>query len=1684
MELSYLAIRLRQSGRLWPALWPLLLAVFLTTLPGLAEVAYAAPRFALNGGATINCPGGLAAANVNGSGVVTATIGDLVWLDANSNGIHESNEGGVGDVEVTATCSGSDTSVTTTTDQRGNFFFTVANPAAAPIMLTFLPPPGYALTLPGQGNDRTVDSDANQTTGQTAAITVSAGSSDLDQDAGLLRTVRPPAICGTIYNDLAGNGQIDKATPKLATFQVAAFPVGSSDPVGVATSMVDGRYCIALPEIDKATLYLVRQLAQEGWSTTLPKGNDPVQQVTVAPGTIVGNIDFANFNPVTKLCGIKYHDINGNGVHDPGEPPLAGWTFEVTNSSGTVVGTATTGDDGRFCIDVKPGDYTVSEVVQTGWIQTQPSTGLYSVSVAQGTQLQKLLFGNTKATGKLCGIKFNDIDGDGIQDLGEAGLPGWTIQVQITGGPLLSVVTGANGRYCIDLPGDATGGPTNVTVSEVMQTGWQQTHPVAPGTYTLTLPPGASKDGLNFGNRKAEANACVGKQPPLSQAPGYTLSTNKLAVATCFADGVNDIYVMGVMDISGHASAPLHPAEYMPPMYHHPDWTRAKMGDIFGLTLDNAGNMYVTATSAYWTDVYGPAGSGGIYKVNGITGNVSTFATLPNDAATTPALGNITYDPTANRFYASNMEDGLIYQLDSSGTVLNTYNHGTTGRVSATLTPIADDGTPGFTQLGRRIWGLEIHNGRLFYSVWWEHAGNPSATEANEIWSIPLSTFTTGPAQLEVTLPIYQGNYSNPVADISFSPTGAMLVAERSMYSDSGSSAHQSRALEFVLSGPLWVPSANSFDVGDIPGAGTNPNANSAGGVDYDYAPGGWVWGTGDALRFMTPAPFPETGVVYGLQGLPPTAGTIANSTITDLNGFYWQDKTEIGDVEIACPDPEKAHPDLTLSKSHLEPLVFGQSGTYSITVTNVGSGPTVGPIVVTDQLPAGVTYSSVSGAGWSCVAGPITPGGQTVTCAHAGPIAPGGSLTLQLIVAVGTASEFPQGPAIKNCADVDTEGDLNPQNDDDCDETTVTDPPKPPDLTVEKVHMGEFIYGQTGAYSLTVSNIGSGPTTAPIVVTDQLPPGVTFASAGGAGWSCTAGPVTLAGQTITCSHAGPIPAGGSLVLVLNVNVGPASDFPSDIDVVKNCANVETQGDANPQNNRDCDEVIVHGKQCIQPPSGMVAWWPLDETSGTIANDIANVNDGNHTNGPVPATGKVAGALTFDGSNDYVQSPNHPTLNFPASVAGTGIGDFSIDAWIFMKESSNVRVIVDKRQQVANGLRGYTFFLRNGLLALTLADGSGTTYNSGFAVTPNAWHLVAVTVDRDVTDGIRFYVDGVEVGTRGNPTLRPNTLNNASPLRIGSSTLAVADLFSGQIDEVEIFNRVVTPGEIAGIFRADYAGKCKDNIALPWDTPICRNQTSATIAVSVCNNDVVAHTYAMPITGGIVGLPAGAHPSCSVNFPNATTYTILTAQPINVPAGACVPISVKVNAPPTLTANGQVACFTANVQNLQSGNLFSADGALWDHRNYCAVPVVGGSPVTGLIRTPLSTALPLRFSISNTTSSAATLPWTLRIVPTDMQGENEVAGLNGLAPGQPISGTLPLPLAGKGDLDFTVEFSGYEPFRTYDVLLETEDGGVMAAAAKEASAPEATLVLSSITVQATPAEASGETTIYLPVIAR
>ncbi len=359
---------------------------------------------------------------------------------------------------------------------------------------------------------------------------------------------------------------------------------------------------------------------------------------------------------------------------------------------------------------------------------------------------------------------------------------------------------------------------------------------------------------------------------------------------------------------------------------------------------------------------------------------------------------------------------------------------------------------------------------------------------------------------------------------------------------------------------------------------------------------------------------------------------------------------------------------------------------------------------------------------------------------------------------------------------------------------------------------------GQQVTVTLAVTNVGTAacPAVAGVVLADPQPPGMTFqppvsvTGSGAAGWSCfISGPSGAWPGGVQCTATNPLSPGAGVTITFTAMVtAPAGSQ------IENCAEVTNVGDANQANNKSCVTLQVTG--CVTPPANMTAWWPLDETSGTTANDLAGVpNNGTHVNGPTPVPGKVAGALRFDGVNDHVRVSDHPELD-------VGTGNFTLDAWVRTQASFSVVVLVDKRSGPTP--LGYSLFLSNGRLGFQMANGVGSsicapTPTPGVAcvnyvaTAPNVadgqWHHVAAVVDRaNATSGVRLYVDGVQVFA-GAPLT--GNLDNASDLYLGMRTPAQqgGGFFPGDLDEVQLIKRALTPQEIQAIFQAGAAGKCK-----------------------------------------------------------------------------------------------------------------------------------------------------------------------------------------------------------------------------------------------------------------------------------
>jgi Concanavalin A-like lectin/glucanases superfamily len=253
---------------------------------------------------------------------------------------------------------------------------------------------------------------------------------------------------------------------------------------------------------------------------------------------------------------------------------------------------------------------------------------------------------------------------------------------------------------------------------------------------------------------------------------------------------------------------------------------------------------------------------------------------------------------------------------------------------------------------------------------------------------------------------------------------------------------------------------------------------------------------------------------------------------------------------------------------------------------------------------------------------------------------------------------------------------------------------------------------------------------------------------------------------------------------------------------------------------------------CDPPPSGtMVAWYTFDELAGPTSFDIAGGNMATwvSTPPPTPGPGEVLGGLNFNG-NSYADAPSTIITNFgPAGGATCGggnfstcQGNFSIDVWVNLNAAvQGVETIVDKRDTTPIGYSFYlyrnTFYSNNTYIGLQLADASGYTNYFSKPLTPvqftaNAWYHLAVTVKRSSTPTpvIKWYLNGTLTHPNSAPT-QIGTLVNKAQLRIGANGPydGPINFFNGTLDELEIFNRVLTTAEVNAIWGAWSAGKCK-----------------------------------------------------------------------------------------------------------------------------------------------------------------------------------------------------------------------------------------------------------------------------------
>ena len=204
---------------------------------------------------------------------------------------------------------------------------------------------------------------------------------------------------------------------------------------------------------------------------------------------------------------------------------------------------------------------------------------------------------------------------------------------------------------------------------------------------------------------------------------------------------------------------------------------------------------------------------------------------------------------------------------------------------------------------------------------------------------------------------------------------------------------------------------------------------------------------------------------------------------------------------------------------------------------------------------------------------------------------------------------------------------------------------------------------------------------------------------------------------------------------------------------------------------------------------GLVGYWPLDEETGTVAEDVSGTgNDGDHVDSPVIGADGLLGTTSyeFDGEGGHVEVPHDASLEMSdtdAVTVSTWVNKESIQGdedWVALAQKSDA---------------SYNLQLENGNEpAFTIHDGDWQTTNSDVELDTDRWYHVVGTYDGEEA---RIYVDGELEGTES----VSGTISDASDFDVGiGENLDQTDRhFDGRIDEVRLYDRALDTDEVESL---------------------------------------------------------------------------------------------------------------------------------------------------------------------------------------------------------------------------------------------------------------------------------------------
>ena len=439
----------------------------------------------------INIPlGGTTSTGNDFKQVEIASLEGNVFHDENNDGVFNSNEEGIANVLIEVTRTGAPEGATLDpfadtapiqirTDANGHY------------SIDALPPGVYQVVeideSAGSNDPLAGFLDGQDTLGEVndvesgvvsndrfTEIVLEPGTWGVDYNFG---EIRPADIGGTVFHDENNNGVLDPGEERIPGVTIELF-----DKEGnlIASTVTDANGDYQFDNLFPGD-YTVRQTQPTdfidgqdiiGQVDGVDRGEHPANDefcVHLDAGDSGENYDFGELRGAS-LHGTVYHDRNNDGVQDAGEEGIEGTRIVLFDDAGNVVSETLTDANGDYWFsDLPPGTYKISEMQPEDFIDGIDTLGnvdgvfhgeagedmFCDIVLESGDEGQGYNFGEIQPA-SIKGTVYQDINNNGVQDEGEAGIEGTrVILTDADGNVIAETFTDANGDYCFEdlIPG-------------------------------------------------------------------------------------------------------------------------------------------------------------------------------------------------------------------------------------------------------------------------------------------------------------------------------------------------------------------------------------------------------------------------------------------------------------------------------------------------------------------------------------------------------------------------------------------------------------------------------------------------------------------------------------------------------------------------------------------------------------------------------------------------------------------------------------------------------------------------------------------------------------------------------------------------------------------------------------------------------------------------------------------------------------------------------------------------------------------------------------------------------------------------------------------------------------------------------------------------------------------------------